>query len=347
MSETVSVNNRKIAKLGNQDEMIAFCRLLIAASKSGMGLIPALEMLKTMNNRESIRWINDLVDKLKKGYSIDEAKNSLKGLDPVLAKLLPLLGNEKLVNVFEIYTKYLIKQETCNKQIRCLVWYPLFIMIFCFAVVLYLNFYSFPAMDAFSSLENGLNGWSFHLFYFANTSLWPISLIIPGLMALLIVDCIAYMISDGKTPSIWAWISGLSKAAEYNEKTRLVALLSLYIEAGYSLNEAINIAAGFVGDKIASEMLKMNNSFAAGNDLSEALKKSDVLSGFLNGKESVDELPNKLHYAYDNYNYETINIIKSVSDKLFYIPIIIAGLMALLVSTGIINSYSIFAWSIS
>ncbi|MBQ2591714.1 MAG: type II secretion system F family protein [Candidatus Riflebacteria bacterium] len=335
-------------KMTNQEELIAFCRLIVAASKSGMKLIPALDKITNNNyNKQSIIWIRDLVDKLKKGYSIEEAKDSLKGLDPVLGRLLPLLGNEKLIRVFEIYTKYLIKQETCNKQIRCLVWYPLLVMLFAFGFVLYLNFHSFPLMVSMSSLETTLDGLGIRLLYFANASLWPFSLMIPGLMLYLIADCAIYMIFGRfiKT-SLWAKISGLDKADEMNEKARLAALLSIYVEAGYSLNEALDASISFVGEEQARELLKVNQSFKAGNNLSEVLINSGVLSDFLNGKESVDELPAKLNYAYDNFNYETINLIKSISDKLFYIPLIIAGLMVMLVVTGFFGSYSNFAWSI-
>ncbi|MBR4569825.1 MAG: type II secretion system F family protein [Candidatus Riflebacteria bacterium] len=352
MSEIVLDNNLQKTVLGNrltnQEELIAFCRLIVAASKSGMNLIPALEKLVNKNdNKQSIIWLNDLVDKLKKGYSIDEAKNSLKGFDPVLGRLLPLLGNEKLVKVFEIYTKYLIKQETCNKQIRCLVWYPLLVMLFSFAFVLYLNFHSFPLMETMSSLDSTLDGWSFRLLYFAKNSLWPISLIIPGLMAYLIIDCAIYMLSGRfiKT-SLWAKISGLDKADEMNEKSRLAALLSIYVSAGYSLNQAIEASINFVGEEESRELLKFNKAFSEGNNLSEVLINSGILSDFLNGKESVDELPAKLNYAYDNFNFETINLIKSISDKLFYIPLIIAGIMVMLVVTGFFGSYSNFAWSI-
>lgn len=335
-------------KMTNQEELVAFCRLIIAASKSGMGLIPALEKLVDKNNdKQSIVWLNDLVDKLKKGYSIDEAKDSLKGLDPVLARLLPLIGNEKLIKVFDIYTKYLIKQETCNKQIRCLVWYPLLVMLFAFAFIVYLNFHSFPLMESMSSLDSSLDGWSIRLLYFANISLWPISLIIPGLMAYLVIDCAIYMIFGRfiKT-SLWAKISGLDKADEMNEKSRLAALLSIYVSAGYSLNQAIEASISFVGEKESQELLKVNEAFTAGNNLSEILVNSGILSDFLNGKERVDELPAKLNYAYDSFNFETISLIKSISDKLFYIPLIIAGIMVMLVVTGFFGSYSNFAWSV-
>ena len=335
-------------KLTNQEELIAFCRLIIAASKSGMNLIPALEKLTNADyNKQSIVWISELVDKLKKGYSIEEAKDSLKGLDPVLGRLLPLLGHEKLVKVFEIYTKYIIKQETCKKQIRCLVWYPLLVMVLSFCFILYLNFYSFPMMETISSLETTLDGWCIRLLYFAKISLWPISLVIPGLMLYLIIDCSIYMYTGHFMKySLWAIVSGLDKADEMNEKSRLAALLAIYVEAGYSLNEAIEASITFVGEKESRELLKFNKAFSAGNNLSEALLKSGILSDFLSGTESADELPSKLNYAYDNYNYETISLIKSISDKLFYIPIIIAGIMVFLVVTGFFGSYSNFAWSV-
>ena len=335
--------------LSNQEELIAFCRLIVAASKSGMRFITALEKLSVnINNSQSIIWINELVSKLKAGYSIEEAKNSLKGFDPVLAKLLPLLGNEKLVKVFEIYTKYLIKQETCKKQIRCLVWYPLLVMLFCFIFILYLNFYSFPQMEIMSTIERSFNSWGFYLLYFLNQAFWPFSLIIPGLMGYLIIDCSVYMFTGQFSDfSLWAWISGLNKASEMNEKSRLVALLSLYIQAGYSLNESIAETIPFIGETMAKDLLKTNKSLSSGNHLSEVLLKSDILSDFLNGNESVDEMPEKLQYAYDNYNYETINTLKTVSDKLFYIPLIIAGLMVLLAVTGFFGTYSYFVWSVS
>ena len=335
-------------KLTNQEELIAFCRLIIAASKSGMRLIPALEQLTNADKgKQSIVWINELVEKLKRGYSIEEAKNSLKGLDPVLGRLLPLLGQEKLIKVFEIYTKYIIKQETCNKQIRCLVWYPLLVMIISFCFILYLNFYSFPLMETMSSLENTLDGWCIRLLYCNKISLWPFSLVIPGLMLYLIIDCAIYMISGHfAVHSLWAKVSGIGKADELNEKSRLAAILALYVEAGYSLNEAIEASISFVGEKESRELLNFNKAFSSGNNLSEALIKSGVLSDFLTGNESAEELPSKLNYAYDNFNYETITQIKSISDKLFYIPIIIAGIMVLLVVTGFFGSYSNFAWSI-
>ena len=350
MSESAGINTNSLIKseiLGNQEEMIAFCRLIIAASKSSIGLINALEKFNNNSNKkQSIIWINELIDKLKKGYSINEAKDSLKGLDPVLARLLPLLGNDKLVKVFEIYTKYLIKQETCKKQMRCLVWYPLLVMILCFGFIVFLNFYSFPNAETISVIENSFDAWSFRLLYFANVTFWPFSLIIPGLMVYLIFDCTIYMITGYFSDfSLWAWISGLKKASEMNEKSRLVALLSLYVEAGYSLNQAISESIPFIGEKTATELMQTNKSFSEGNHLSEILLKSDILSGFLNGKESVDELPEKLQYAYDNYNFETINILKSVSDKLFYIPLIIAGLMVLLAAVGFFGSYSYLGWS--
>ena len=334
--------------LSLQEELIAFCRLIIAASKSGLPLTTALEKIKKNNsNKLSENWINELVSKLEKGYSIEEAAKSIKDMDPVLAKLMPLLGNERLVKVFEIYTKYMIKQETCCKQISCLVWYPLLIMLICLAFIIYLNFYSFPVMETLANFNGFIETWSLKLLYFANPSYYPFSFIIPLLLVYFIVDCSIFMITGHFAKfSLWSRLSGLNKAIDMNEKSRLAALLSIYTEAGYSFSEAIEASLSFVGEKNKKELLGMNGSFTAGNNLSEVLSKSSFLSEFLNGKENADELPVKLSYAYDNFNYDTISIIKSVSDRLFYIPLLMAGLMVLLVATGFFGSYNLFMWSI-
>ena len=142
--------------------------------------------------------------------------------------------------------------------------------------------------------------------------------------------------------SLWAQISGLSKATKLNEKSRLAALLSIYMEAGYSLNEALEASLDSLSDYEKKDLLGLNNAFIKGNNLSEVLYKSKIMSEIINGKESPDELPIKFKYAYDSYNSDTIAMIKSASEKLFYIPLAIAGLMVFAVSIGLFGSYSIF-----
>ncbi len=294
--------------LSLQEELIAFCRLIIAASKSGLPLTTALEKIKRNGSHKlSENWVYELVSKLEKGYSIKEATNSIKDMDPVLARLMPLLGNERLVKVFEIYTKYMIKQETCYKQISCLVWYPLVIMLICLAFVIYLNLHTFPIMETLADFNGFFETWSLKLFYFANHSYWPFSFVIPLLLVYVIVDCSIFMFTGHfANISLWSRLSGLNKAIDMNEKSRLAALLSIYTEAGYTFSEAIEASSSFVGEKTKKELLGMNDSFTAGNKLSEVLSKSSFLSEFLNGKESADELPVKLNYAYDSIIIETV-----------------------------------------
>ena len=146
--------------------------------------------------------------------------------------------------------------------------------------------------------------------------------------------------------SLWAKISGLEKAADTNNKSRLAALLSIYMEAGYSLTEAIEASIDSFNDKEKEELENFKKVFSAGNNLSESLIKSKLMSEIINGKETNEELITKFNYAYDSYSYDTIVIIKSVSEKLFYIPLIIAGLMVLAVSSGLFGTYSLFVGNI-
>ena len=139
MSENIIENNKNMQlfpkSLSKQDELIAFCRLLSTASKSGKPLTYSLDYLnKNQSESQIVKWADDLSTKLKQGHSLEESVNEIKKLDPVLARLMPLLGNERLVKVFEIYTRFLIKQDMCFKQVSCLVWYPLLVMVLSFAV---------------------------------------------------------------------------------------------------------------------------------------------------------------------------------------------------------------------
>ena len=334
--------------LSNQEELIAFCRLLSTACKSGKPLANSLETLNKQPGNKSSLWAKNLADKLKQGYSIEEAVKNLKDLDPVLARLMPLLGNERLIKVFDIYTKYLIKQDICCKQIRYLVWYPLLIMLICLICLLYLNFYYFPLYLTLSNVSGFFNTWSLKLLYFANISFWPFSLVFPLILVYLVVDCSYFMISGRFFSfSLWSNLSGLSEATKMNEKSRLAALLSIYTEAGYSLNDAIDASINSFSNKEKKELLIFNNTFAKGNNLSESLYKSQLMADIINGKESPDELPIKFKYAYENYNSDTIALIKAASEKLFYIPILIAGLMVLAISTGLFGSYSLFIGGVS
>lgn len=348
MDENKVVEIIENKKLSNQEELIAFCRLLSAACKSGKPLANSLETLNKQASSKSATWANNLANKLKQGYSIEEAVKNLKDLDPVLARLMPLLGNERLLKVFEIYTKYLIKQDICCKQIRYLVWYPLLIMIFCLICLLYLNFVYFPMYFTLSSVSGFFNTWSLKLLYFANFSYWPFSLVFPLILVYLIVDCTYFMYSGHFSSfSIWSRISGLAEATKMNEKSRLAALLSIYTEAGYSLNEAIDASINSFSNKEKKELLIFNSIFTKGNNLSESLYKSKLMADIINGKETPDELPIKFKYAYDCYNSDTIALIKAASEKLFYIPILIAGLMVLAISTGLFGSYNLFIGGVS
>ena len=344
MSNNASLNNDTF----NKEELINFCRLLTSAAKSGLPLVKALDKYKNYHSfKQSYLWINDLIEKLSKGYSIEESTKDLKNFDPILARLMPLLGNERLIKVFEIYTKYMVKQHTCNKQIRFLVWYPLLIMILGLFILIYLNLFNFPNMENLSSFNGFWETWSLKILYFTNPKYWPFSLVVPIFILYLIFDCMFYIISGHFIPfSLWAKLSGIDKAEVLNEKARLVAFLSLYLEAGYTLDASLEAAIPLVDFNNKKELFDLKKSLISGNSLYEALKKSEVLSEVFNGKESNKELSIKMAYAYDYFNSETLSLIKNITDRLFYIPLLLAALIALAIGLGFFGSYNLLLWSV-
>lgn len=343
MSEHISKDNSmaKIFKPSLGDEMVAFCRLLVAASKTKLPFAIALEKFKSRSSGLAGDWIEELSDKLKNGYSVEEVSMRLKGLDPVIARLLPLIGNDRLIEVLDVYTRFLVKQEICRKQIGAFVLYPLVVMLIALFSICYLNFVNFPTMVELAESHLVLEGWIIRLFYFANLSYWPISLIMPGFLTYMTIDCLITMIKgEFGNASIWGKITGLKKVLDMNEKARLAAMISLYLSSGYSLDKALEVVATFLAEKEKQEVLEMQRALVAGNSVKESLTKSNILAKLLNGKESNEELAEKLKHCYEAINAEAMVILATTSERVFYIALIVAGLTVLLAASGFFGSYS-------
>ena len=52
------------------------------------------------------------------GHPVEEACRELKDFDPVLARLMPLLGNNRLLKVLELYTGFLVNLERVRESLK-------------------------------------------------------------------------------------------------------------------------------------------------------------------------------------------------------------------------------------
>ncbi len=330
----------KTTKLSN-DEIISFCQLLSAAVKSRLPLADALLKHNSSNAKSRVSNLaKSLAIRLQSGYTIEEATKSLKEVDPVVTRLMPLAGDDRLIEVFDIYTKYLIRCEIVRKQMSFMVGYPFFVMLMGIAILLFLNIRIFPGVVQLIHELSFFEGISLRLLYFANISYWPLSLVVPAIILYLFIDSF-YIMYTGKfiKYSLWGKLTGLSKAVRLSEKARLAAMLSLYIRAGFTFEKAVAEVSSFSDPVDSIELSRVKNRLASGNSFSDAVNTSELLAEIMNGHESFEEMPEKLDYIYNGLNAEAILVLNGVSSKLFYISLALAGIIVLAVSAGFFGIY--------
>lgn len=345
MSEQFSNLNKEDFEV---DELVCFCRLLSAASRSGVPLVKAVERLgKGGQSSQATEWLNQLADKLKSGYNIEEAVQSLNSFDPVLAKLMPLMGDDRLVSVIENYTKYLIRQNVCVSRVRYLVGYPIVIFAVAVFVLIYLNFYLFPQFATLTQPLGFFNSWSLYLLNFADSSKWPLSLIVPCFIFYLTLESIKiYATGRLSSKTIWGKLTGFDKALFISRKARVAGLVSLYLRAGYSLEESIERTSQVIDDADRKELLGIERMLINGNSLADSFRDSELFKDIIYGNESSDEIADKLEMMSNSLNSEAIVLLKRVSSKSFLIGLAVAAIVVLLVCAGAFDSYALTARSI-
>ena len=335
-----------IIKEDNQRrELILFCNLLSTACKTDQSLAKALA--KNTNEQKNSRcavWASSVARNLQDGYSLEECASQLSGFDPVLAQIMPLLGERKLIKILDLYSRFLLKLDMCNKQIRLLTSYPMLIIGFAIAFIVYLNFSMFPEMVQIFGHRGFAENWTMYLFYFADFYYWPMSLIIPAILLYLGYEAARIAFSGSvKEKYFWSRITGLSEADLLNRKARVIALMSLYLKAGYSLNDAISTTAQLASEEEKKDILNAEAVLRTGASYAEAIGRSEILGEVLNGNENSEELPDKLDCAFNGLNDEAIFKIKNCENRILYISIFLAAIVVLVVALGAYGSYSLFA----
>lgn len=322
-------------------ELISFCQLMSAAVKSRLPLANALLKHNTAESKtRAVTLAKNIAERLKSGYSIEEASANLKEIDPVVARLMPLIGDAKLIEIFDIYTKYLIRREMCSRQMKFLVTYPFIVMLMGITMLLFFNFKIFPGIHQLVHDLSFFEGLSLHLLYFANVSYWPLSLIVPAIILYLFIDSF-YVMMTGRfiKRSLWGRVTGLYKAIRLCEKARLAAMLSLYMKAGFTFENSVSEVAAFSEPVSEGELHRVQSKLASGNTVSDSMSASALLSEIMNGHETFEEMPEKLEYISQGLNAEAMMVLDGVSAKLYYLSLVLAGAVVLAISLGFFGIY--------
>lgn len=328
-------------------ELITFCNVLSVSLRSGRPIPDSMQALTEKNHSSQASiWCQSLAQKLADGYSAEEACRDLAGFDKVLARLMPLLGEKKLIKVLEIYTAFLVNMAILREQLTAALFYPMIVMGLLVLNLFHLNFVLFPNIYA-QVLETGKTiPLMMHLLYFTKLACWPLALIIPAFILLAFVEMLRVSLTAKVCGnSIIARLFGASQAIRLQETSRLQGIISLYLQSGFSLEEAIATAAEFAAGDEKEALSNVAADIGHGVDPSFAFSLSPVLADVHWSKTNAESLPENLQYLSDSNNRRSTAILKSFSRQMLILALLLTGLFVAMIAFGFFDSYYWVIWS--
>ena len=322
--------------------------MLSLALKSG-GPLPAslMSLSRQRPDNKASLWCRQIGEKMAAGYPAQEACSDLADFDPVLARLLPLLGDDRLIKVLEFYTSCLINFEIVKDRLKTALFYPLVILFVVLANLCYLNLSLFPHVAS----SVGSSGRSLpimvRLLHFTDTSLWPISLIIPLLIAatfLVTVKAVSGMVDKD---SAITRIYGFAYSMKLQETARLQSMVSLYLQAGMSLETSVQNSAQLAGKSDAADLLDVGRVLSQGRPAEEAFAYSDVFMEIAHADLTPELYAEKLEYAsHSNFRLSCASI-RSSSQMMSITALLAAGFFVALITSGVFDTYYWLIWMFS
>jgi len=329
-------------------EIIMFCQMLSLALKTGRPLPESLAKLSGQRpDNKASQWCREIAEKMASGYSVQEVCSSLADFDPVLARLLPLLGDNRLIRVLDFYTRCLINFEMVRDRMKTALFYPLMILAFVLANLCYLNLNLFPqVMLSLAESERSLPI-MVRLLHFTEASLWPISLIVPVLIAAVFLVTIKAVAGMVDKDSLITRLYGFADAARLQETARLQSMVSLYLQAGLSLEKAVDNCAQMAGKSDAADLLSIGRVLSQGRPAEEAFCYSDVFMEIAHADLTPDLYAEKLEYASESNFRHSCASIRTSSQMMAITALLAAGLFVALITSGIFDTYYWLIWMFS
>lgn len=329
----------------NHKEIIAFCQMLTLALKSGRSLP---ESLLTLSQRrpenKASKWCHEIGLKMSLGYSPQEVCSELADFDPVLARLLPLLGDDRLSKVLDFYTRCLINLGIVQERLKAAFFYPLLVIIVLLANLVYLNIYLFPHVF----IDMGSSARSLpvmvRLLHFTEVDLWPLSLILPLLIVGSLVIIIKTSLGAIDSNSVITRIYGAAAAIRLQETARLQSLVSLYLKAGLSLEESVENSARLAGKSDATDLISAGKVLSQGLPPEEAFAYSDVFMEIAHAELTPELYAEKLAYASESNYRNSCALMKNSSEFMAVAALLMTGFFVALITSGVFDTYYWLMW---
>jgi type II secretory pathway component PulF len=288
-----------------------------------------------------------LAQKLADGYSVQDACRDLSDFDPVLQRLLPVLGDNRLIKVLEFYTGCLINLNMIKMRLQTAFFYPLVVLCILVVNLVYLNISLFPHVISAHSPGGRSLPFMIRLLHFTEPDLWPLSLIVPFVILVSAVILIKTFLGMIDADSFIVRIYGVAAAVRLQETARLQSLISLYLKAGLPLEQSLENSAALAGKIDADDLLSVSRVLSQGQPVEEALAYSDVFLEIAHADLAPEFYAEKLEYAAESNFKLSCARIRQSSQNMSICALLAAGLFVALITSGIFDTYYWLIWIFS
>lgn len=328
-------------------ELITFCNILSISLRSGKPLPETMTALSgNAAESKSSLWCRNLARKLADGYSPEDACRELAGFDGVLARLMPLLGEKKLIKVLEIYTSFLVNLAIVKEQLTAVLFYPLFVVGLMILNLLHLNIFLFPRIYEQVLATGKSLPMMMRILYFVQVDCWPLSLIIPGLMILAFIEMLRASLSAKiSSESMITRLFGVASAIRIQEISRLQGIIALYLQSGFSIEKALTTTADFAEGSDKESLNNVAATIAHGTEPAFAFSHSSILSDLYLTSADAQMLAEKLGYVSESNSRHANADLKKFSNKMFIVTLLLTGFFVAIVTSSFFDSYYWVIWS--
>lgn len=289
-SQSVFSNNK--IKLADIEFLTAELSLLL---QSGLKIDKGIELLKSASKQPALsKLLNKVSSSLRGGKQLSEALAQFpQAFDPLYINLVSI-GEKtgKLAEVFQKLAEDLAFRRDLQKKITQALTYPFVILMVCIASVLFIFNYVVPNMATMFERQQDL---PFYTAFLLTSSAWLQQYQIYLFLGIaLVIFLLVHNRNNTLFQNRWQWLvvrlPVLANATLLVERIRFNSGLSMMLQAGVAIDQALDLACGNIKNhELRHEMQIAINKIKRGELLSATLKQTRIYPDFFASLLSVGE----------------------------------------------------------
>jgi MSHA biogenesis protein MshG len=330
----------------NLTDLQLFARQMFSLSKAGVPIIQALNgLVQSTRNKRLADVLKEVTASLESGRDLSSSMARHKDIfSPVFINMVHL-GEQtgRLTESFQSIAKYLEQERTTRERFKSATRYPMFVMFAIVGAIVAMNVLVVPTFSRMfekaktelplptkilmGSSEFTLNYW-------------------PHMLVFIIVFFIAFRsyVKTEKGRIVWGRVimripifGGIITRLTLG---RFASAFAMTIRAGVPVTQALTIVANALDNGYVEERIQMmKNSVERGEGLTKTAVASKLFTPLviqmLAVGEETGEIDSMMEEVADFYEREVDYDLKTLSDSLEPILIVIVGIMVLILALGI------------